>query len=104
MGKYRIYFDVKNCEGQFDCAAVAPELFLALPGGGKADLVGGTLKEGLELKWRDIEEADLDSAIEAAGVCPPQVIRVEDLDSGITIAGPDKLPIEKGEGIEQRHA
>lgn len=100
MTKYRVYLDLKNCTGTFSCVAAAPGLFVALPGGDKVDLTEGVTGDEPHLKYRDVEAPNLDAAVEAANVCGPQVIRVEDLESGITIAGPERLPIEQ-EGIRQ---
>jgi len=102
MAKYRIYYDIKNCTGAFTCVSAAPGLFVALPGGDKVDLVGGHPEDGnRDLRILDIEESTLDAAMEAANVCPSNVLRVVDLESGITLAGPEQLPIEQ-EGQARR--
>ncbi len=98
MPRYRIDFDIRHCEGNFNCVGAAPDYFFALPGGLKADLADHG-KDPAGFITREIEAADLEQAIEAARVCPPQVIRVIDLDTGDVIEGPKKFPVER-EGIE----
>lgn len=90
--RYRLEFDIRHCEGNFNCISADATHFLALPGGGKSDIPEGRMREGL--KTLDIPESELGEAKEAAEVCPPKVIRVRDLRTGAIVAGPDNFPGE----------
>lgn len=92
MARYRLEFDIKACEGNFQCVTYDATHFMALPGGEKSDVPEGHMERGL--KVLDIDEADLASAKDACAMCPPKVIRVRDLETGETVAGPEQLPSE----------
>lgn len=94
MARYRVEFDIRHCEGNFNCIGAAPDLFVTLTGGLKADLIGHEM-HARGFQTLDIEADSLEAAIEAARVCPPQVIRVVDLDTGDILEGPEELPVEQ---------
>ena len=73
MAKYRIVYDRNNCIGAATCEALDPDHF-KLVDDGKADLLGGSEKDG---KWV-LETDDLKEAIGAAQGCPAKVIEVYD--------------------------
>ncbi|RMD58232.1 hypothetical protein D6825_01595 [Candidatus Woesearchaeota archaeon] len=89
MGKrYKIVFEKKACIGAAACAAVAPE-YWEMQEDGKAHLIGSSTDEdGREILVIDEEhlgeklKAALDENVEAAQVCPVQVIHVYDEESG----------------------
>lgn len=87
----KIVFDRESCSGFFSCVKVSK----AFEEGedDKSILVGAT-EVGQDLFEKEIGQEQLEDAIEAANVCPVDVIKVLD-DDGQVIAGPDKLPIER---------
>lgn len=91
--KYRLEFDIRHCEGNFNCISADATHFLALPGGEKSDIPEGRMRDGL--KALGIPESELDEAREAASQCPPKVIRVRDLRMGRIVAGPEVVLDER---------
>ena len=84
---YRLEYDIRHCEGNFNCISADATHFLALPGGERSDIPEGRMQRGL--KMLDIPESELDEAREAVSQCPPKVIRIRDLRTGRVIAGPE---------------
>lgn len=86
--KYKIVFDRKKCIGAAACAAVAPD-FWVMKEDGKADLFGYEKDEKgnqvlfltTKLSPQELQNA-LKLNIEAAEVCPVQVIHIYDVETG----------------------
>lgn len=92
----KIIYDRKNCEGYFVCVTMDPDSFEdgEEDGEDKADLVGSDVEEKEEgLLVKEIDEDDVDAAMQAASGCPADVIKVVD-DDGEVLEGPEELPIE----------
>ena len=78
---YKIRHDRPNCIGCTACAAVAPEFWEMSAVDGKSDVVGGALGED---GWEEleIEEADFQKNMDAASVCPVNVIHLIQIGDG----------------------
>lgn len=87
----KIVYDRESCSGFFSCVKVSDDFIEGDED--KSILVDGT-ETSEDLFEKEIGEDQLEDAIEAANVCPVDVIKVLD-DDGKVIAGPDKLPVER---------
>lgn len=87
----KIVYDRQSCSGFFSCVKVSDDFVEGEED--KSVLVEGT-EVTEDLFEKEIGEEQLEAAIEAAKVCPVDVIKVLD-DEGTVIAGPDELPIER---------
>ncbi len=87
----KIVYDRQSCSGFFSCVKVSDDFIEGDED--KSVLVDGT-ETSEDLFEKEIGEDRLEDAIEAANVCPVDVIKVLD-DDGEVIAGPDKLPVER---------
>ena len=85
---YKIVFERKSCIGAAACAAISPD-FWVMNEDGKADLVGaGVDADGNQVlivkesqMSKDMKTV-LDSNKDAAEVCPVQVIKIFDNETG----------------------
>lgn len=78
---YRIRHDRPNCIGCTACAAVAPQFWEMSVLDGKSDIVGATMNaEGWE--ELDIPDADFQVNMDAASVCPVNVIHLIQIGDG----------------------
>jgi ferredoxin len=76
MAKFKIEHDRPNCIGCGACAAVAPE-FWSMDADGKSDLKGAkNTKKGDDIVLEEMELDDLKNNMEAAEVCPVNVIHI----------------------------
>ena len=84
MAKFRIEYNRDTCIGAAPCTAAAPEYFTVDQGGdGKADLVASTNPTiNGPIQILDIEEENLQKALDAAQVCPVKAIKVTNLETG----------------------
>lgn len=91
----KIVYDRRNCEGYLVCVTMDPDSFQEddEDGKDKAALIGGATEVEPGLWEKEIDEDDIDIAVQAAAGCPSDVIKVVD-DDGVVIEGPDELPIE----------
>ncbi len=78
---YKIRHDRPNCIGCTACAAVAPGFWEMSLEDGKSDVVGGVLGED---GWEEleIEEGDFQKNMDAASVCPVNVIHLIRIGDG----------------------
>ena len=79
--KYRIRHDRPNCIGCTACAAVAPEFWEMSVLDGKSDIIGAAM-DGEGWEELDIGEADFQVNMDAAGVCPVNVIHLIQIGDG----------------------
>lgn len=78
---YKIRHDRPNCIGCTACAAIAPDFWEMSAMDGKSDVVGSVLgADG----WEELEigEADFAKNMDAAGMCPVNVIHLIKIGSG----------------------
>lgn len=94
MGMPKVVYDRKHCEGYFICVTMSPDDFTEDEDDGedKAELLGANeVSDGL---WeKEIDDDQLEDAVQAAKGCPADVIKVVD-DEGNVIEGPEELPVE----------
>lgn len=76
-GKWRVEFDRENCIGAGACVAANPDAW-SIDQDGKATLKGASYDPEKKIWWVEIEEADAQKHMDAAGVCPVTVIHVID--------------------------
>lgn len=83
--KYVVRYEWKKCIGSAVCEAVAPAHFKVE--NGKATLLGSKLVDDNEKVYeKEISEQELDANKMAADGCPPNCIRVINLQTGEEIA------------------
>jgi len=83
--KYVVRYEWKKCIGSAVCEAVAPGHFKVE--NGKAILIGSKLVDEAEKIYeKDIGDNELDANKMAADGCPPNCIRVIDVQTGEEIA------------------
>lgn len=78
---YKIRHDRNNCIGCTACAALCPEFWEMSAEDGKSDVVGAAMGED---GWEELEisEADFQKNMDAASVCPVNVIHLINIGSG----------------------
>ena len=81
MKQYKIIYDRENCIGVAACVAVNPEAW-DMDEFNKAKLLDGNFNEESGKFERIIGEKDLKVNIEAAQVCPVNIIHIIDLETG----------------------
>jgi len=81
MKKYKIVYEREGCIGVAACVAVNPEIW-EMDEFNKAKLLQGSFNEDTGKFERIIDEKDLKVNIEAAQVCPVNVIHIIDLETG----------------------
>jgi ferredoxin len=79
MGKYRVEFDRENCIGAGACVATNAD-FWFIDQDGKATLKTAVFDDAKKLWILQIEDADFQKHMDAAGVCPVTVIHVYEND------------------------
>jgi len=73
--KYNVEYDRPNCIGAGACTAAYPKRWkMNYDKDGKADLVGSTEREGKQ--FLEIDEAEYKKMMEAAEICPVNVIHI----------------------------
>ena len=82
MKKYKVVYDRKDCIGAAACTAVNKDWVIPEGGDGKADLKGAESKQNNDVQEKIIEEKDFESMLEAARVCPVNIIHIYDLETG----------------------
>ena len=82
MKKYKVVYDRKDCIGAAACTAVSKDWVIKEGSDGKADLVGAESKQNNEVQEKIIDETELESMLEAARVCPVNVIHIFNLETG----------------------
>ena len=82
MKKYRVVYDRKDCIGAAACTAVNPSWVISEGGDGKADLKGSDSKQNNDVQEKIITELEFESMLEAARVCPVNIIHIYDLETG----------------------
>ncbi len=82
MGKkYMVELDRDGCIGVTTCVAVIPNE-LSMADDNKVDIKGSTQDRKTKFFVREIDEGELKKWIEAAEVCPVNVIHITDLETG----------------------
>jgi len=84
MGRYKIVYDAENCIGIFACVA-AHEKRWAIGRSeleGKAELINGKLDDKTGYFEFEFDEDELEANMEAARVCPVNVIHIIDKKTG----------------------
>lgn len=82
MKKYKVVYDRKDCIGAASCTAVSKDWSIKEGGDGKADLKDSSIKFNNDVQEKIIDEKELQSMLEAARVCPVNVIHIYDLETG----------------------
>ena len=82
MKKYRVVYDRKDCIGAVACTAVSKMWVIKEGGDSKADMIGSESKQNNEVQEKIIYETELQDMMEAARVCPVNVIHIYDLETG----------------------
>lgn len=82
MKKYKLILDRKACIGAFSCAAVAEEIWEFNNEENKVDLKLNGMTGDQEKQEVIIDETMLQKALDSAEVCPVQVIKIIDLETG----------------------
>ncbi len=75
MAKYRIEYDRENCIGAGACVAANPDWWSIDPDG-KATLKSASFDTEKKTWVLQVEEADFQKHMDAAGVCPVTVIHI----------------------------
>ena len=81
MKKYKVVYDRKDCIGAAACTAVS-KLWVIKEEDGKADLIGSENKQGKDIQEKIINEKEFQEMLEAARVCPVNIIHIYDLETG----------------------
>jgi ferredoxin len=79
MGKARVEYDRENCIGAGACVAANSDWW-SIDADGKANLKNAVFDAEKKLWILELEEADVQKQVDAAGVCPVTVIHVYDKD------------------------
>jgi ferredoxin len=79
MGKARVEFDRDNCIGAGACVATNADWW-SIDQDGKATLKSATFNAEKKIWIVEIDDADVQKHLDAAGVCPVTVIHVFDKD------------------------
>ena len=74
---YRVEFDRENCIGAGACVATNAD-YWSIDQDGKATLKSAKFDDTKKLWILEIEQADLQKHLDAAGVCPVTVIHIYD--------------------------
>ena len=82
MKKYKVVYDRKDCIGAIACTAVSKMGVIKEGWDSKADMVGSESKQNNDVQEKIIDETELQDMMEAARVCPVNVIHIYDLESG----------------------
>lgn len=84
MARYKIVYDIEGCIGVFSCIAADDKHWKMGEGDftGKAILEGGKEDQKTGFVELEIGDEDLEANMEAARVCPPNVIHIFNLDTG----------------------
>lgn len=84
MGRYKIVYDLENCIGVFSCVAAHEKRWKMGENEfqGKAVLEGGKEDEKTGYFEVEFDEDELELNLEAARVCPVNVIHIIDKETG----------------------
>lgn len=82
MKKYKIVYDRKDCIGAAACTAVSKLWVIKDGSDGKADLIASESKQNNDIQEKIITELELDEMMDAARVCPVNIIHIYDLETG----------------------
>ena len=80
--KYKVVYDRKDCIGAASCTSVNKDWVIKEGGDGKADLLGAESKHNNDVQEKIIDEKELEKMLEAARVCPVNIIHIYDLETG----------------------
>lgn len=84
MSKFVVIYDEKKCIGSGVCEAMCPD-FWHVKEDGKAELKG-SIPKGDGVFELEIEDNDLECNKQAADGCPPECIKVKNLETGEELA------------------
>jgi len=79
MAKYIVIYNREECIGAGACATMV-ERFWEMDDDNKANLIGGKINDSTGFYELEIEEKDLEEALESARVCPVEVIEVHKIE------------------------
>ena len=84
MGRYKIVYDAENCIGVFACVAAHDKRWIIGKNEleGKAELVDGKEDNKTGYFEAEFDEDELELNMEAARVCPVNVIHIIDKETG----------------------
>ena len=82
MKKYKVVYDRKDCIGAASCTSVSKNFVIKDGGDGKADLLQSSSLFNNDVQERIIDETEFQNVLEAARVCPVNVIHIYDLETG----------------------
>ena len=91
MVRVRIEYNRNECIGAWACVSLGPLDFSMNYDEAKADLTDGKeIKPGLVVKEIDVDEERLQQIKFASQSCPPQVLKVTNLDTGEVLVNWEK--------------
>jgi len=79
MAKYRVEYERENCIGAGACVATNADWW-SIDADGKANLKSATFDAEKKVWVLEIDDADFQKQMDAAGVCPVTVIHVYEGD------------------------
>lgn len=82
MKKYKVVYERKDCIGAASCTTASKFWKIKDGGDGKADLEGANSLQNNDIQEKIVDETELKEMLEAARVCPVNVIHVYDLETG----------------------
>jgi ferredoxin len=84
MKRYKIVHDIENCIGCYACVTANEKRWKEGKGrfDGKAELIGGKLDNKTKSFEVEFDDKELEVNMEAARVCPVNVIHIIDKKSG----------------------
>lgn len=82
MKKYKVVYARHECIGAAACTAVSKDWVIKEGGDGKADLLNSESKQQNEIQEKIITEKEFESMLEAARVCPVNIIHIYDAETG----------------------
>jgi len=91
MVKVRIEYNRNDCIGAWACVSLGPNDFGMNYAEAKADLIDGKeVKPGFIVKELDVDDERLQQIKFACQSCPPQVLKVTNLDTGEVLVNWEK--------------
>ncbi len=80
--KYKVVYERKDCIGAASCTAVSKMFVIKEDGDGKADLLASEPKQDNEIHEKIIDETEFEEIVDAARVCPVNIIHIYDMETG----------------------
>jgi ferredoxin len=85
--RLRIEYEREGCIGAYACYSLDPARWKLAEGENKVDLIGGQKRaDGKYELAVDVSEEEKTTIVTAAQSCPPQIIKVFEMDTGKQLA------------------